>query len=160
MFIKVIVDRSPDQSSTEQSSKVMQQSNSESHGGGGSGGNNNNGGCHESQHHSATRPRTGPLRSVEGWVLFITGVHEEAQEDDLMDAFSEHGTVNKVQINVDRQTGLAKGYAMVEYATQSEAQDAINTLHGTELLGKNIGVHWCFVKPTGGGGHDSRGGPS
>ena len=99
--------------------------------------------------HTTTRPRTGPLKSVEGWVLFVTGVHEEAQEDDLMDAFAEYGTVNKVQINVDRQTGLAKGYALVELSTQSEAQDAINKLHGAELLGKKIGVHWAFVKPTG-----------
>lgn len=105
-------------------------------------------------HHISTRPRTGPLKSVEGWVLFVTGVHEEAQEDDLMDAFAEYGTVNKVQINVDRQTGLAKGYALIELKTQSEAQDAINKLHGAELLGKKIGVHWAFVKPTGhsGGG--------
>ena len=96
-----------------------------------------------------TRPRTSPLKSVEGWVVFVTGIHEEAQEDDITDAFSEHGAVNKVQINVDRRTGFTKGYALVEYATQSEAQDAINTLHGTELLGKKIGVHWAFVKPTG-----------
>ena len=96
-----------------------------------------------------SRPRTGPLRSVEGWVVFVTGVHEEAQEDDLLDAFSEHGKVKKVCINVDRQTGMAKGYALVEYDEQSEAQDAINTLHGTDVLGKAIGVHWAFVKPTG-----------
>lgn len=96
-----------------------------------------------------SRPRTGPLRSVEGWVVFVTGVHEEAQEDDLLDAFSEHGKVKKVCINVDRQTGMAKGYALVEYEEQSEAQDAINTLHGTDVLGKAIGVHWAFVKPTG-----------
>ena len=112
---------------------------------------------HQPQHHPPredanamlSRPRTGPLRSVEGWVVFVTGVHEEAQEDDLVDAFSEHGKVNKVCINVDRRTGMAKGYALVEYEQQSEAQDAINTLHGTNVLGKVIGVHWAFVKPTG-----------
>ena len=118
------------------------------------GGDSQGGGRKQPPQHMSTKPRTGPLKSVEGWVLFVTGVHEEAQEDDLMDAFSEHGTVNKVQINVDRQTGLAKGYALVEYSTQPEAQDAINTLHGAELLGRKIGVHWAFVKPTGhsGGG--------
>jgi RNA-binding protein 8A len=111
-----------------------------------------------SQQQQRRRPRTGPLKSVDGWVVFVTGVHEEAQEDDIMDAFSEHGTVNKVQINVDRQTGLVKGYALVEYATQSEAQDAINNLHGTEILGNKIGVNWAFVKPSGyhSGGDDTR----
>lgn len=157
----------------------MQSNNNTQHsgdggGGGGDGNHNNNGSSsshhQEPQHHvagggggghggaissRASTRRTGPLRSVEGWVVFVTGVHEEAQEDDLLDAFSEHGTVKKVQINVDRQTGLAKGYALVEYMTQSEAQDAINTLHGTNVLGKNIGVHWAFVKPTGHGGSDA-----
>ena len=127
-------------------------------GGGAEGG--GGGSTQQPQHADAatrlSRPRTGPLRSVEGWVVFVTGVHEEAQEDDLMDAFSELGTVCKVQINVDRQTGLAKGYALVEYATQSEAQDAINTLHGANVLGKNIGVHWAFVKPTGQSGGKDR----
>ncbi|CAB9524965.1 RNA-binding protein 8A [Seminavis robusta] len=100
-------------------------------------------------HQQRTIPRTGAVRSVEGWVVFVTGIHEEAQEDDISDAFSDHGTVTKMQMNVDRQTGLAKGYALVEYASQTEAQDAINNLHGAKILGKTIAVNWAFVKPTG-----------
>jgi RNA-binding protein 8A len=95
--------------------------------------------------------RYGPLKSVEGWVVFVTGLNEEAQEDDITDTFSEHGNVKLVKMNFDRKTGLGKGYAFVEFGKQSEAQDAINNLHGTYYLGKIIGVHWAFVKPTSGG---------
>lgn len=66
-----------------------------------------------------------------------------------MDAFSEFGSVKSVHIGLDRKTGLAKGYALVQYNVCTEAQDAINTLHGSELLGKTVGVDWAFVKGTG-----------
>lgn len=93
--------------------------------------------------------RPGPVRSVDGWVLFVTGLHEEAREDDIEDKFSEVGRVTHVRMNFDRRTGRGKGYAFVEYGTQSQAQDAINKLHGIQFHGKTIAVHWAFVRPTG-----------
>ena len=88
----------------------------------------------------------GPLESIEGWVVFVTGCHEESQDDDLAELFSEYGKVKSVHLNLDRRTGLVKGYALIEYDKQVEAQDAINSLHGTKFLGKPIGVHWAFCK--------------
>jgi RNA-binding protein 8A len=93
--------------------------------------------------------RAGPVKSVEGWVVFVTGLHEETSEDDVSEAFSEVGRVNLVRMNFDRRTGGSKGHALVEFELQSEAQDAINKMHGVQLLGKTIAVHWAFVRPTG-----------
>ncbi|KJE96742.1 RNA binding domain-containing protein [Capsaspora owczarzaki ATCC 30864] len=100
----------------------------------------------------------GPQRSTEGWVVMVTGLHEEAAKDAINDKFSEAGHVRKVVLEYDRRTGFNKGYALIEYNEMSEAQTAIEELNGTSYLDQTIGVDWAFVRPPAGARSSRRGG--
>ncbi|KAI3632028.1 hypothetical protein MIR68_009864 [Amoeboaphelidium protococcarum] len=85
-----------------------------------------------------------PLKSIEGWVVMVAGVHQEAEEDSVIDKFSDFGKVQSIHMNLDRRTGFAKGYAFIEYGEYEEALEAIKKMNNTELYNQIIRVDFAF----------------
>ncbi|KAI8342426.1 hypothetical protein BC941DRAFT_448655 [Chlamydoabsidia padenii] len=87
-----------------------------------------------------------PVRSEEGWVIIVRGIHEEADEDALTEKFSDFGIIKDVHFNLDRRTGYVKGYALIKYETRREAQLAVDDANDTKFLGQLIQVDFAFGK--------------
>ena len=66
--------------------------------------------------------------------------------------FEEHGTVERVSIVTDRDTGRARGFGFVEMSDGEEADRAIAALNGTELDGRALNVNEARPKVERGGG--------
>lgn len=90
--------------------------------------------------------------------IFVGNLSYGTSQDDLHAAFAAYGTVERVNIITDRDSGQPRGFAFVEMANSNEAQTAISQLNGAELNGRALNVNEARPKPAGGGGGGFGGG--
>ena len=73
--------------------------------------------------------------------------------------FEAYGTVERVNIVTDRDTGRARGFGFVEMSVNDEAERAIAALNGRELDGRALNINEARPKEDrGGGGYRGNGG--
>jgi RNA recognition motif-containing protein len=98
-----------------------------------------------------------------GRKLYVGNLPYTVDQDALQNTFSACGTVDSVNVIMDRDTGQSKGFAFVEMSSDSEAQKAIQELNGSSIDNREIKVNEAKPKAPrdnrgggggGGGGYD------
>lgn len=95
--------------------------------------------------------------------IYVGNLSYEVVQDNLSEIFAEYGTVKRVQLPTDRETGRVRGFAFVEMATDAEEEAAIEALNGAEWMGRDLTVNKAKPREdrnSSGGGWDRRGGSS
>ena len=92
--------------------------------------------------------------------IFVGNLSFNSTEATLRSMFEAHGTVERVSIVTDRDTGQARGFGFVEMSNNSEGDQAIAALNGAELDGRALNVNEARPKTerSGGGGGYGGGG--
>jgi len=84
--------------------------------------------------------------------IFVGNLSYQATQADLQSAFGAYGSVERINVVTDRETGQPRGFAFVEMSDSEAAQNAIAHLNGAELHGRAMNVNEARPKPAGGGG--------
>jgi cold-inducible RNA-binding protein len=90
--------------------------------------------------------------------IFVGNLSYQTTQEDLYAAFSAFGSVERVNIVTDRETGQPRGFAFVEMTERRDAETAISKLNGSDLNGRTMNVNEARPKPTGGAGGGGYGG--
>lgn len=73
--------------------------------------------------------------------IYVGNLSYEVTQDDLTAAFAEYGSVKRVQLPTDRETGRLRGFGFVEMGTDAEETAAIDALDGAEWMGRALKVN-------------------
>ncbi|MDZ8054106.1 MAG: RNA recognition motif domain-containing protein [Aulosira sp. ZfuVER01] len=83
--------------------------------------------------------------------VYVGNLSYEVTEDSLNAVFAEYGSVKRVQLPTDRETGRVRGFGFVEMGTDAEETAAIEALDGAEWMGRDLKVNKAKPKEDRGG---------
>ncbi|KAL0190375.1 hypothetical protein M9458_013073, partial [Cirrhinus mrigala] len=75
--------------------------------------------------------------------LFVGNLHPNVTEQVLLSTFLPFGPICFVQVCRDRATNLSRGFGFVTFAHRYNAENALDTLIFSELLGKPMRIMWA-----------------
>ena len=84
--------------------------------------------------------------------IFVGNLAYTATVDEVRQLFEGHGTVETVNVLMDRDTGRPRGFGFVEMPNATEARAAIAGLNGTMLGGRSLTINEARPR-------EERGGP-
>ena len=73
--------------------------------------------------------------------IYVGNLSYRATADDLSQVFAEYGTVKRVALPMDRDTGKMRGFAFVELEEDTQEDSAIAELDGAEWMGRQLKVN-------------------
>ena len=89
--------------------------------------------------------------------LYVGNLPFTATDDSVRALFSKHGTVEKVSLITDRETGRPRGFGFVEMSN-ADASRAMQALDGTDFDGRALKVNEAQDRERSGGGNRGGGG--
>jgi RNA recognition motif-containing protein len=93
--------------------------------------------------------------------IYVGNLSFDATQDQITEVFAEYGTVSRVSMPTDRETGRPRGFAFVEMENEAQENAAIDALDGAEWMGRDLKVNKARPResrPSEGGGWSGGGG--
>ena len=73
--------------------------------------------------------------------IYVGNLSFGVTNSQLQSEFEAYGTVSKVNLVTDRETGQPRGFGFIEMADDSEARAAIEGLNGKAISGRSVTVN-------------------